>query len=106
CLFFLCSCESTPGGVVNKVMVDFGLKEKPEGYVTGTDRVEDRLAQVGQTELKRLNIANRDGEVKFEEGEGLTGKYYKEVKVYENFYPIEAQPVSRAQADDRGYVGY
>jgi hypothetical protein len=87
------------------VMTDFGLKEKPEGYVSGTDKVYERLNDVGASEMKRMNLAARLGEVKVEE-DGLQVRYYKEVKEYVSYYPLDAQAVQKAAERDRGYVGY
>jgi hypothetical protein len=102
----LCGCQSGGGGVVDKVMYDFGLGEKPEGYESISDRVMDRLQKVGETELKRLNREGRHGEVLFQDLGGLKGKYYKESKIYESFYPLEANAASRGGVEDRGYVGF
>jgi hypothetical protein len=56
----LSSCQTdSEGGVVNKVLSDFGLREKPEGYVSETDKVFQRLGEIGATELQRLNLENR-----------------------------------------------
>lgn len=99
-------CASSGTGVVDKVLQDFGVRERPEGYTSGTDRVYERLTEVGRSELRRMNTQGRHGEVKFEESGGLRAKYYKEVKVYENFYPLDAGPTARTSANERGYVGY
>lgn len=106
-VLLLAGCASGPhGSVMDKVMYDFGVGEAPEGYVSGSDRVFQKLPEVGETEMKRLNTEGRHGEVKFQE-DGLHGKYYKEVKVYDNFYPLDAQPTSRnSQGQDGGYVGF
>ena len=93
----------TPMGTV---MSDFGLKEKPEGYVSGADKVYERLNAVGETEMKRMNLTERLGTVKVEE-DGLQVKYYKEVKEYVSYYPLDAKSNSRTVDRDRGgYVGY
>ena len=102
----LCSCHRTPGEVMDKVLGDFGLRERPEGYVSGSDKVVANLTAVGESEIKRLNLAEQHGTVKFQKEGGLQGKYYKEVKVYENFFPIDAQPVGRTAAYEGGYYGY
>jgi len=104
----LSACSSgREGGVVSNVLTDFGLKAKPEGYRSETDQVMERLGSVGPGELKRLNTAAQKGEIKFQQAGDLKGKYYKEVKVYESFYPTDAQSVSRAGSEsDRGYTGY
>jgi hypothetical protein len=99
-------CQRGPGEVLEKVKADFGLSAPPEGYVSGSDKIMDRLAQVGKVEMNRLNARAREGEVKFQEGQGLEGKYYKEVKVYEAARPVDASSVSRPAQSERGYVGY
>lgn len=90
---------------MDKVLTDFGIKEKPEGYVSESDKAFQRLDEVGKTELKRLNIEERHGEIKYEE-QGLRGFYYKEVKVYDNYYPLDVQPVAHASDGGMGYTGY
>lgn len=104
-LGLVCSCQSTPSEVIQKVKYDFGIGEKPEGYVTGTELVMANLRKVGESELKRMNMAGRHGEVKFQEEAGLQGKFYKEVKVYDNCYPLDARAVAKAAEGDRGYIG-
>lgn len=91
--------------VMSKVMYDFGVGEAPEGYVSGSDQVYERLKKIGETETKRMNSANRLGEVKFVE-DGLRGVYYKEVKVYESSQALDSQAMSRGVNTDRGYFGY
>ncbi|HOJ67498.1 MAG TPA: hypothetical protein PK379_04085 [Candidatus Hydrogenedentes bacterium] len=98
----LSGCQS-PGTVTQKVLSDFGIGEPPEGYVSGSDKVYDQLKQVGETEMRRLNAASREGEIKFEQ-QGLRGSYYKEVKVYEKCYPLDVRPITVGQ--DKGYQGY
>jgi hypothetical protein len=101
----LAGCQQTPGGVANQVMMDFGLRDKPEGYVSGADRVMENLAGVARTEMKRLNVEQRHGEVAVQE-EGLHSKYYKTAKKYEQFHVLDAQPTGRTPDTDTGYVGY
>ncbi len=91
--------------VMAKVKYDFGMGEAPEGYVSGTDAVYERLQKVSDGEVKRMNASNRLGEIKFNE-DGLHGKYYKEVKVYESSQALDAQPMSRGVNTERGYYGY
>ncbi len=106
CLAAGCASDSDTG-VMDKVLQDFGLQERPEGYVSGSDRVFDNLGNVGQTELKRFNAENRHGEIKFDDTGGLIGRYYKEIKIYENYYPLEAMPSNRVDASrNRGFIGY
>ena len=96
------------GSVGNTVMQDFGLQERPEGYVSGADNVVKNMQTVGNTEMRRLNLSQRRGEVKFETSElDGTGVYYKVVKVYNRFTPLDAQPASRtSQGQSSGFVGY
>ena len=101
----LAGCATPEEGVVNKVMADFGLAERPEGYVSGTDRVFAQLPDVGATEMKRMNLEERHGEVKVQE-DGLRVKYYKEVKRYEHATPLDAQPAPRTSHTDRAYTGF
>ena len=101
-----CGTTSEQGGVVDKVLQDFGLQDRPEGYETGGDKVFDRLNQVGESELNRLNRENRTGEVKYAEEAEFRGAYYKELKVYENYYPLDARPLGRtASGRQGGYTG-
>lgn len=107
CVALVAGCASDSGsGVVDTVLQDFGIKDRPEGYQSGSDKVFGRLSEVGTSELKRLNAAGRHGVIKFDEGDGVRGKYYKEVKVYENFYPSDAQRSGTGPVAERGYAGY
>ncbi len=101
----LAGCQRGPDQVFDKVLTDFGIRDQPEGHVSGADKVFQGLDTVGKTELKRLNQQSRHGEVKFQQ-DGLRGMYYNEVKVYENYYPLDAQPVTRASEGTRGFNGY
>lgn len=100
------SCGTSGGSVVEKVKYDFGIGEKPEGYESLSDRVMTRLDAVAKTEMKRMNVAGRHGEVQFEEAQGLQGKYYKQVKEYESYQTLEAVPISRGSQGERGFIGY
>lgn len=104
CICSFISCQTGPEGVVDKVLIDFGLKEKPEGYQTESDKVFQRLGEIGATELQRLNMENRHGEIKFEQ-KGVRGEYYKEVKVYDQYFPIDAKPVSHSGESGQSYTG-
>ena len=111
CLLFVlvcavAGCATDGGSVIDKVKYDFGIGERPEGYVSTSDLVMKRLDAVGQMELKRMNREGRHGEIEFQDEGGFKGKYYKRVKVYENAIPLEASAVSRGSTDDRGYLGY
>ncbi len=92
-------------GVMDKVLTDFGIREPGEDYERGSDQVMSRLDGVGAQEIKRLNAGARHGEVKFQE-DGIRGTFYKEVKVYENYYPLEANAISRNTRGERGYHGF
>ena len=103
---FIAGCQGQGGQtVVETVMSDFGLKEKPEGYVSGADKVVERLNEIGEVEMKRMNQAERLGELKVEEKD-LQVSYFKVVKEYISYYPLDASATSRASDRDRGYVGY
>ena len=102
----LISCETPEGGVVNKVLTDWGIKKAPEGQVSETDQIFERLGPVGATEIKRMNTELQHGQVKFQQDGELKGKYYKEVKVYESFYPVEVKTVTRTGDNEPGYEGY
>lgn len=107
CVFVACVCVSGCGGTADKVLQDFGIQERPEGYVSGSDRVMERLNDVGKSELKRLNLKDRRGEVRYDDTDPLYGKYYKVVKVYERFYPLDANASGRTSGKrERGFVGY
>lgn len=101
----IAGCETPEGGVTNKVLVDFGVREAPEGYERGSDTVYARLSEVGATEIKRMNGENRHGAISFEQ-EGLRGAFYKELKVYEDFFPLEATATNTGTNRERGYNGY
>ncbi|HNV20559.1 MAG TPA: hypothetical protein PLB67_09465 [Candidatus Hydrogenedentes bacterium] len=102
----LAGCASDGGSVIEKVKYDFGIGEKPEGYVSTSEIIMSRLNAVGQAEMKRMNREGRHGAIEFQDEGGLQGKYFKRVKVYENAVPLEASAVSRGSTDDRGYLGY
>lgn len=99
-------CASGSGGFGDTVLQDFGIRERPEGYVSNTDRVFERLDEVGEAELQRLNTENRRGEIKADTRDPLRTQYYKEIKVYENYYPLEVDPATRSSRSRGGYVGY
>jgi len=100
-------CSSAPGGVGNKVLTDFGIREKQEGYTTGTDTVYQRLPEVGNSEVDRLNVAERRGTIKFKQ-DGLRGVYVKRAKRYESSHPVDAAPISMNSQTTSltGYYGY
>ena len=95
------------GNVGNTVLQDFGIQERPEDYVSGSERVMQSMQAVGESELKRLNTLIRHGEIKYDDSEALRGKFYKEVREYVKAYPLDAQPVGRqGNRQVRGFVGF
>jgi hypothetical protein len=102
----IAGCASGPGDVMEKVAYDFGMGEKPEGYVTGTDLVMANLRKIGDNEISRLNLEGRHGDVKFQDMGGLQGKYYKQVRRYEDAYPLDARALSKTTDGGRGYAGF
>lgn len=105
CILGLAGCTTSGGSVAEKVMVDFGLKAKPEGYVSGTDKIYASLPNVAKQEMKRMNTEQRRGSIKFQE-DGVRGMYYKETKIYDNYYPLDARAIPQKPSEDRGYNGY
>jgi hypothetical protein len=102
---FILACQSTPSEVTQKVLSDFGLRERPEGYVSVADQVFAALEDVGKVELDRLNREARMGEVKFQE-DGLQGMYYREVKKYVRHRGLDAGVISGNSQDQRQYQGH
>ncbi len=100
----LAACQTGSGSVTEKVLADFGLRDHPEGYVSGSDRVFEELDNVGTVELRRLNAAERHGEIVFE-GEGVHGRFHKEVKVYESYHPLDVRAITGGGTRDRGFNG-
>ncbi len=100
----LTACQTDSGTVVDKVMADFGLRDYPEGYESGSDRVYQQMETVGVTEMKRMNTMGRHGEVKFEE-DGRRGQYHKEVRIYESFVPVDVGANTGGGTRDRGFTG-
>jgi len=105
-LLLAVACQHGPDTVVDTVLMDFGLKERPEGYVSAADKVMEQLRGIGETEMRRMNQEGRLGEVKFQESGAGKGGYYKEVKVYEKHRPLDAKVVSGSATDGRGFTGY
>ena len=105
CLFIVSACRTEAGGPVQTVLTDFGLRPKPEGYTTISDRVYQELDKIGEAELKRLNQAGRLGTVAFQQ-DGVRGVFYKQVKVYESFHPVDVRPTSTRTNDPVSFLGY
>lgn len=101
----LAGCASAPDGVVNKVLSDFGLKERSEEFSQGSQGVFKNLNGVATAEMKRMNQVEQHGSVKFQREGELHGKYYKEVKVYEAYYPTDVRPITGSSTSG-GYHGY
>jgi hypothetical protein len=100
----LAACTSGGG---SKVLQDFGIQDRPDDYVSGSDKVLARLPEVGKAELPRLNAAERAGEIKYEKMDSLRGAYYKRVKVYDDYRPVDANYTSRKSGRESvSYVGY
>jgi hypothetical protein len=99
----LAGCNSNVGSTV---LQDFGLQERPDDYVSGREKVLESMRTVGATEMKRLNIAERHGELEYDDSDELRGKYFKRVKVYTRAYPIEANPIGRSgNRKEQGFTG-
>jgi hypothetical protein len=100
-------CTSDGG---SKVLQDFGLQERPDDYVSGSDRVMTKLPDVGKAELPRLNSGARAGEVLYEKTDALHGAYYKKARVYEEYRPLDANFSntlnSRQEVNYIGYIEY
>lgn len=107
CCGLLCVFAAGCAGVTDKVMQDFGVQDRPEDYVSGADRVMERLNDVGKAELNRMNAENRAGRIEFDESDELHGKFYKVLKRYERHYPLDANATGRTSGNrERGFVGY
>lgn len=98
-------CQRTPGEVANKVLGDFGIKERPEGYEAPSDKVFARLNAVADAEMQRMNHEGRDGEILFEQ-DGLRGSFYKQVKEYIDSHPLDARADTAGPQRESGYTGY
>lgn len=96
-------CGSTGG----KVLQDFGIQERPEDYVSGADRVMVSMQDVGKVEMDRMNAAQRRGEVLFDDSDPLKGKYFRRVREYVSFHPLDANAATRtSQNQPVGFLGY
>jgi hypothetical protein len=96
------------GSTGEKVLQDFGIKDRPEDYQSGADKVMGNLDNVGKVEMDRMNTASRRGQILYDKGDGLTtGAYYKRTKVYENYHPLDAAASSKTNRNDPlSFVGY
>ena len=102
----LSGCQRTPGQVVNKVLTDFGVRKAPEEQTEVDSARLQKLAVVGEQELARLNQESRRGDVKCDTSDKMRALYYKEAKVYENFYPVDYTDVMSQDEEKRGFQGY
>ncbi len=95
------------GSTGQKVLQDFGIKDRPEGYVSGADKVMENLPEVAKAEMDRLNTGQRQGEILYDKQDALNGAYYKRTKVYETSRPLDAQVANQTRRDEEtGFVGY
>ena len=101
----LAGCASDGGSVIEKVKYDFGIGEKPEGYVSTSEIIMSRLNAVGQAEMKRMNRQFRGKD------------YATDVLSFDSMDPtslgelVLCMPVIRRQArrtglGERGELGY
>ncbi len=98
-------CASDGSG--SKVLQDFGLQERPDDYVSGSDRVMAKLPDIGKAELPRLNAGSRGGDVLYEKTDSLHGAYYKKARVYEEYRPLDANYSNTRNArQEVNFVGY
>jgi hypothetical protein len=101
----LSACSGGGGSVPQKVLGDFGIVDRPDEYQSQAEQVRQNLSQVGPAELRRLNQQSRHGVIKYQE-DGLRGMYYKEVKIYEDFYPLDARATNNTNKRERGFDGF
>ncbi len=103
----LCVIAAGCGSTGEKVLQDFGIKDRPEDYQSGADKVMANLSDVAKVELDRMNMAARRGQILYDKGKGLDGAYYKRTKVYDNSRPLDANAATRTnQNNPVTYVGY
>lgn len=104
---FLCVAVAGCGSTGDKVLQDFGIKDRPEDYVSGADRVMATMQDVGKVEIDRMNTAQRRGEVLFDNTDSLKGRYFRRVREYESFHPLDANAATRTQQNQPvSFVGY
>lgn len=103
----LCVAAAGCGSTGNKVLQDFGIQDRPEDYVSGADRVMVSMQDVGKVEMDRMNAVQRRGEVLYDNSDALRGAYYRRVKVYESYHPLDANAATRtSQNQPVSFVGY
>jgi len=96
------ACTTPEGGVAKKVLTDFGLKERPEEYVSRSDAIRQKLGDVGNVEIKRLNRVSQNGTPELEES-NFAVRYYRAVKVYEQFYPMDVRAIPKSARGAKGF---
>ncbi len=105
----LCVFAAGCGSTGDKVLQDFGIKDRPEDYVSGADKVMAKLPDVAKVEIDRMNAAQRRGQILYDKGENnsLNGAYYKRTKVYESSHPLDANASTRtSQNNPVTFIGY
>jgi len=103
----LCLAAAGCGSTGNKVLQDFGIQDRPEDYVSGADRVMVTMQDVGKVEMDRMNAAQRRGEVLYDNSDPLKGKFYRMVRMYESYHPLDANAATRtSQTQPVTFVGY
>lgn len=106
--FAAAALSGCAGDVGEKLKYDFGIGEAPEGYVSVSEKIMERLPEVGAAEMQRLNAEERQGEVKFFEQGEFRGKFYKQAKIYERAIPMDANaaPAPASENESRVFYGY
>jgi len=103
----LCVCAAGCGSTGEKVLQDFGIKDRPEDYQSGADKVMAKLPDVAKTEMDRMNMATRRGEILYDKSDRLNGAYYKRTKIYESSHPLDANPAAKSSRNaPLAFVGY
>jgi hypothetical protein len=103
----LCVAAAGCGSTGDKVLQDFGIQDRPEDYVSGADRVMVTMQDVGKVEMDRMNAAQRRGEVLVDNSDPLKASYYRRVREYESFHPLDANAATRtSQNQPVSFVGY
>jgi hypothetical protein len=106
-MVILCLAAAGCGSTGDKVLQDFGIKDRPEDYVSGADRVMVTMQEVGKVEMDRLNAAQRRGEVQYDNSDPLHGRYFRRVRVYESYHPLDANAATRtSQNQPVSFIGY
>ncbi|MCD6288184.1 MAG: hypothetical protein J7M12_03625 [Candidatus Hydrogenedentes bacterium] len=95
---FAAGCKSTVG-LIDATLGGLGIeKSKTSDSRTVQEIIRSRIPIVAEQELKRLNYTAESTRIVFVRSQGDPlggGKYYKERRVYERWYPGEIKPSSR-----------